>query len=140
MSLSLMQRTRRRTCQKHAVLCQLQPEDGREEEDTKSADIPSTTGLENEDSLALYGLIAGLATIGFTETAYLTYMKVFGGTISCPIGGGSCEDVLNSDYSMVFGNLLLGLIFNSCIMNFSYSRCMHSSWAGQIVNLGQQVT
>eukprot|EP00250_Pteridium_aquilinum_P011346 c20004_g1_i1 orf=308-1459(-) len=93
----------RHTFKKCAVLCMLQPEDGSEEEESKPDEVASSTSLENGDSSALYGVVAGLATLGFAETVYLTYMKLFGGPITCPIGGGSCGDVLNSDYSSVFG-------------------------------------
>jgi uncharacterized membrane protein len=37
------------------------------------------------------------------DTAYLTYLKVTGSDAFCPIGGGTCGDVLNSDYAVVFG-------------------------------------
>lgn len=101
---SLTKRTLRTRCtfQKRVVLSMLQPGDGGEEEN-KSSDIPSTTGLENEASPALDGVIAGLASLGFVETAYLTYMRISGGPVTCPVGGGSCEDVLTGPYSSVFG-------------------------------------
>ncbi|KAI5062887.1 hypothetical protein GOP47_0021434 [Adiantum capillus-veneris] len=81
------------------VSCSLQPEDRTKEED----EVASSTSFGNKGFSEDYGVVAGLATIGFAETAYLTYMKLFGGPVSCPIGGGSCNDVLNSDYSLVFG-------------------------------------
>ncbi|XP_072961901.1 thiol-disulfide oxidoreductase LTO1 [Typha angustifolia] len=48
-------------------------------------------------------LSAGLAALGFFETTYLTYLKLTNSEAFCPVGGGSCGDVLNSDYSSVFG-------------------------------------
>ncbi|KAG6524341.1 hypothetical protein ZIOFF_014247 [Zingiber officinale] len=48
-------------------------------------------------------LRAGLGALGFLETAYLTYVKFTGAEAFCPVGGGSCGGVLNSDYSFIFG-------------------------------------
>ncbi|XP_020248381.1 thiol-disulfide oxidoreductase LTO1-like [Asparagus officinalis] len=46
---------------------------------------------------------AGLGTLGFLETGYLSYLKLTNSEAFCAVGGGSCRDVLNSDYSSVFG-------------------------------------
>lgn len=46
---------------------------------------------------------AGLGGLGFLETTYLTYLKLTNSDPFCPIGGGSCGDILNSDYAVVFG-------------------------------------
>ncbi|KAK7840785.1 thiol-disulfide oxidoreductase lto1 [Quercus suber] len=48
-------------------------------------------------------LCAGLGGLGFVETTYLTYLKLTNSDAFCPIGGGSCGDILNSDYAVVFG-------------------------------------
>ncbi|KAK7406881.1 hypothetical protein VNO78_08516 [Psophocarpus tetragonolobus] len=49
-------------------------------------------------------LIAGVAGVGFLETSYLTYLKVTGSDVFCPgAGAGTCSDILNSDYALVFG-------------------------------------
>ncbi|XP_042457018.1 thiol-disulfide oxidoreductase LTO1-like isoform X2 [Zingiber officinale] len=48
-------------------------------------------------------LRAGLGALGFLEAAYLTYVKFTGAEAFCPVGGGSCGGVLNSDYSFIFG-------------------------------------
>ncbi|KAK9990067.1 hypothetical protein SO802_025052 [Lithocarpus litseifolius] len=48
-------------------------------------------------------LRAGLGGLGFVETTYLTYLKLTNSDAFCPIGGGSCGDILNSDYAVVFG-------------------------------------
>lgn len=53
-----------------------------------------------------YRLCAGLGGIGFLETTYLTYLKLTNSAAFCPIGGGTCGDVLDSDYAVVFGNSL----------------------------------
>lgn len=57
----------------------------------------------NGPSKFRYGLLTGLAGVGLIETAYLTWMKLNGGPVSCPLGGTGCEDVLNSEYGTVFG-------------------------------------
>lgn len=46
-------------------------------------------------------LIAALATIGAIDTAYLTYAKLAGNEVVCPIT--SCNQVAQSPYSTVFG-------------------------------------
>lgn len=46
-------------------------------------------------------MMAAIAIIGASETAYLTIVKLSGGTPACPNAG--CEQVLNSSYADVFG-------------------------------------
>lgn len=46
-------------------------------------------------------LIGAIALMGAFGTAYLTVVKVMGGTAACPTGG--CDRVLASDYAQVFG-------------------------------------
>ncbi|PKA54007.1 hypothetical protein AXF42_Ash016172 [Apostasia shenzhenica] len=46
---------------------------------------------------------AGLGGLGFLETAYLTYLKLSNSEAFCPTGGASCSDVLNSEYSYIYG-------------------------------------
>lgn len=58
---------------------------------------------ENDWGISWYGWGAGLAGLGFMETTYLTFMKVTNSDVYCPVGGGSCGDVLNSGYASVFG-------------------------------------
>lgn len=53
---------------------------------------------------------AGVAGLGFLETGYLTYLKLMGSEAFCPNTNAGCDDVLDSDYSVVFGNLLLLLL------------------------------
>lgn len=50
-----------------------------------------------------YKLVSGIAGIGFLETSYLTYLKLTNSDAFCPIAGGTCSDILNSDYAIVFG-------------------------------------
>ncbi|KGF71816.1 membrane protein [Neosynechococcus sphagnicola sy1] len=46
-------------------------------------------------------LIGAIALVGALGTAYLTIVKLTGGSAACPTGG--CEQVLNSPYGSVFG-------------------------------------
>eukprot|EP00249_Psilotum_nudum_P017191 c26201_g1_i2 orf=520-1581(-) len=73
-----------------------------------SASSSSPIGLAS--LLSSYGLITCVATSGFVETAYLAFTKLSGGAVSCPIGGSSCNYVLNSDYAMVFGSMTVASI------------------------------
>ncbi|PNH08009.1 hypothetical protein TSOC_005456 [Tetrabaena socialis] len=45
--------------------------------------------------------MAAVAAVGVAETAYLTYVKLFNGTLVCPTNG--CESVLTSPYALLFG-------------------------------------
>ncbi len=46
-------------------------------------------------------IMAGIASIGASVTAYLTYTKLTGNQSACPTGG--CDVVLSSPYATVFG-------------------------------------
>ncbi|NET36312.1 MAG: vitamin K epoxide reductase family protein [Cyanothece sp. SIO1E1] len=46
-------------------------------------------------------LIAAIAAIGVLETAYLSAIKLMGGTLACPTAG--CNQVLSSPYATVLG-------------------------------------
>ncbi len=46
-------------------------------------------------------LMAGIAGLGAIETAYLTWVKLSGGSAACPTAG--CNQVLDSPYSVVLG-------------------------------------
>ncbi|KAI6671554.1 hypothetical protein NL676_006439 [Syzygium grande] len=71
---------------------------------TADADADADAGAASSSSSGLtYKLCAGIGGAGFCETAYLTYLKLTNSDAFCPIGGGSCGDVLNSDYASVFG-------------------------------------
>ncbi|KAF3511868.1 hypothetical protein F2Q69_00008974, partial [Brassica cretica] len=50
-----------------------------------------------------YNWFTVLGGIGMLDTAYLTYLKLTGSDAFCPVGGGTCGDVVNSDYAVVFG-------------------------------------
>ncbi|KAJ0967915.1 hypothetical protein J5N97_024832 [Dioscorea zingiberensis] len=65
--------------------------------DTKAPKKASLSGISTST------LCAGLGGVGFLETGYLTYLKLTNSEALCLAGGGSCSDVLSSDYSSVFG-------------------------------------
>ena len=80
-----------------------------QEQDTAAA--PPTLPPAKESTSSLLGIStstwsAGVAGLGFLETGYLTYLKLTGSEAFCPISGGGCGDVLDSDYSAIFGKLL----------------------------------
>ena len=62
-----------------------------------------------------YNWRAALGSIGLVETAYLTYLKLSDSDAFCPLGGGSCGDVLNSDYAVIFGISLFFKIYHLSI-------------------------
>nr|VDC99046.1 unnamed protein product [Brassica oleracea] len=49
-----------------------------------------------------YNWFTVLGGIGMLDTAYLTYLKLTGSDAFFPVGGGTCGDVVNSDYAVVF--------------------------------------
>ncbi|CAN6463875.1 unnamed protein product [Victoria cruziana] len=63
---------------------------------------PSSTSSSSPPPSS-YGWSAAIGAVGFVETSYLTYLKVTGSDALCPVGGGSCSTVLNSEYGSVFG-------------------------------------
>ncbi|KAL3696822.1 hypothetical protein R1sor_010898 [Riccia sorocarpa] len=75
-----------------------------------------------------YGLITGLASVGFVETAYLTWAKISGGPVTCPVGSG-CNDVLDSSYAYVFGVplALVGLVAYGSVAFLSGNRLIARS-------------
>ncbi|NEQ97010.1 MAG: vitamin K epoxide reductase family protein [Cyanothece sp. SIO2G6] len=46
-------------------------------------------------------ILGAIAFVGTIETIYLTYVKLTGGSATCPTGG--CDQVLSSPYATVFG-------------------------------------
>lgn len=66
-------------------------------------DSETTSLSSSPSSISSYSLCAGLGGLGFLETTYLTYLKLTNSDAFCPVGGGTCSDVLNSDYATVFG-------------------------------------
>lgn len=70
------------------------------------SEIETTTSTPSSSGDLTYRLIAGIGGVGFIETVYLTFLKLTNSEVFCPIGGGTCGDILNSDYAFVFGNFL----------------------------------
>ncbi|KAK6237262.1 hypothetical protein QUC31_002731 [Theobroma cacao] len=64
---------------------------------------PSSSSASLDSRNSMYNWSAGLGAIGLVETAYLTYLKLSDSDAFCPLGGGSCGDVLNSDFAVIFG-------------------------------------
>ncbi|KAJ8432131.1 hypothetical protein Cgig2_027713 [Carnegiea gigantea] len=69
----------------------------------KSEDANHVPESTSGPDISSYGWCAALGVVGFVETAYLTYLKLTNSDAFCPVGGGSCGDVLNSDYGVVLG-------------------------------------
>ncbi|KAB2094868.1 hypothetical protein ES319_A02G189400v1 [Gossypium barbadense] len=84
------------------------------ESEAETTSVPSSSSFSSSlaSSNSTYNWRAGIGAVGIIETAYLTYLKLSGSDAFCPLGGGSCGDVLNSDYAFFFGVPLplLGLI------------------------------
>ncbi|XP_024979917.1 thiol-disulfide oxidoreductase LTO1 [Cynara cardunculus var. scolymus] len=70
---------------------------------TESEPTSLSSGSSTSTGISSYSWCAGLGGLGFLETGYLTYSKLTGSDAFCPIGGGSCGDILNSNYAVVFG-------------------------------------
>ncbi|KAI3798811.1 hypothetical protein L1987_34090 [Smallanthus sonchifolius] len=83
----------------HRVKCLNEPSRDAVESEPTSLSSGSfiSTGISS------YSWCAGLGVLGFLETGYLTYSKLAGSDAICPVGGGSCGDILNSSYAAVYG-------------------------------------
>ncbi|CAI9094466.1 OLC1v1030212C1 [Oldenlandia corymbosa var. corymbosa] len=66
----------------------------------KDSESEITESTSADDTRRWYGVLGGL---GFLETSYLTFLKLTQSEAFCPVNGGSCGSILNSDYSLVFG-------------------------------------
>lgn len=77
------------------VKCSLRP--------NRDTELEAEQTSFSSSSISAYSWCAGLGSLGFLETAYLTYLKLSNTDAFCPIGGGNCGDILNSDYALVFG-------------------------------------
>ncbi|XP_058185178.1 thiol-disulfide oxidoreductase LTO1 [Rhododendron vialii] len=88
------------------VKCLTEPSrDLEAEAETRSSSSSSSPLSSSSDSsgISTYSWCAGLGGIGLVETSYLTYLKLTNSDAFCPIGGGTCGDILNSDYASVYG-------------------------------------
>lgn len=107
----------RRTVQLPVICSASEPNQNAESEPETSS---SDSSPPSSSSDLTYKLCAGLGGIGFLETTYLTFLKLTNSDAFCPTGpgaGGSCGDILNSDYAVVlgvplplFGMLAYGLV------------------------------
>ncbi|GMH25163.1 hypothetical protein Nepgr_027006 [Nepenthes gracilis] len=79
------------------------PRPGPDAESSEDAETSSSSSSPSSADNSTYNWCAGIGGLGFLETSYLTYLKLSDSDAFCPIGGGTCGDVLNSDYSLVFG-------------------------------------
>lgn len=82
------------------INCSAEPP-GNMEPETETESCFSVSVLNS--SISSYSWCAGFGGLGFLETTYLTYLKLSNSDAFCPVGGGTCGDVLNSDYASVFG-------------------------------------
>ncbi|CAO2818109.1 unnamed protein product [Amaranthus hypochondriacus] len=73
--------------------------DTEKSENAEEIPVPSSSSSNN----STYTWCAALGGLGFLETTYLTYLKISNTEPFCAVGGGSCSDVLNSDYAVVLG-------------------------------------
>ncbi|KAK6936440.1 Vitamin K epoxide reductase [Dillenia turbinata] len=99
------------------------PESARDTE--SEPETPPSSSSASSTDFSTYSWYAGLGGVGFSETSYLTYLKLTDSEAFCPVGGGTCSDILNSDYALVFGVPL------PVIGMFAY---------GLVATLGLQVT
>uniref|UniRef100_A0A5B7C3V3 Putative thiol-disulfide oxidoreductase LTO1 n=1 Tax=Davidia involucrata TaxID=16924 RepID=A0A5B7C3V3_DAVIN len=81
------------------VNCSSEPSRDAESE----AETTVLSSSSTRKSISTYNWCAGLGGLGFLETSYLTFLKLTNSDAFCPIGGGTCGDILNSDYAAVFG-------------------------------------
>lgn len=96
--------------------CCAEPSSPEQEPPTSPSPTPRKTVAASPSSLlgiSTSTWSAGIAGLGFLETGYLTYLKLTGSEAFCPVSGAGCGDVLESDYSVVFGNLSL-FVLTAC--------------------------
>lgn len=84
-------------------------------------DLPSLPPLKQMS----YRAIAGLAAAGLADSAYLTAVKLLHLTPACPLTGGGCGGILNSEYSTLFGVVPL-----SAVGMLAYGGMAALAWAG----------
>lgn len=84
------------------VNCELEGSKGTVCRTTSSS--PSFDIAGDDRSISTNGWCAALGSIGFLETAYLTYLKLTDSDVFCPVGEGSRNTILTSDLS-IFGIL-----------------------------------
>ncbi|KAL8476539.1 hypothetical protein ACS0TY_029007 [Phlomoides rotata] len=83
------------------VKCELEGSKGTVRSECRTAASSSSPG--DDSSISTYKWCAALGSIGFLETAYLTCLKLTDSDVFCPMGEGSCNTILTSDFSSIFG-------------------------------------
>lgn len=72
--------------------------------DLPSVQEPAVSNAPVESCSKLsYSFITGLGAVGLLETVYLTWSKLSGGSVVCPLGAAACADVLDSEYASIYG-------------------------------------
>lgn len=89
------------------VSCGLEGSKRAAKSESKTTSYSSAAIDENDGLISAYRWCAALGGFGFLETAYLTLSKLTDSDALCPIGEGSCNAILNSDFASVFGTLRL---------------------------------
>nr|XP_043632056.1 thiol-disulfide oxidoreductase LTO1 [Erigeron canadensis] len=77
--------------------------DSVDSEISSSSSSSSLSSSSGGGGISSYSWCAGIGGLGFLETTYLYYSKLTGLDAFCPVGGGSCGDILNSNYALVYG-------------------------------------
>lgn len=87
------------------VNCSTEPERGDAFESDTSSDSSESLSPSSSSSMntSVYSWILAIGGIGLLDTGYLSYLKLTNSDAFCPIGGGSCGDILNSGYAAIFG-------------------------------------
>ena len=72
----------------------------------------SSQTVSSASNRSYQGPIAGLATLGFLETAYLAGLSLTGQSdqVACPLSAASCSSVLTSPYAYLFDSIPLSLL------------------------------
>ncbi|XP_047311274.1 thiol-disulfide oxidoreductase LTO1 [Impatiens glandulifera] len=71
--------------------------------ESSSSLFPSSSSSPSSMNTSAYSWISAIGGIGLLNTGYLSYLKLTDSDAFCPIGGGSCGDILNSAYAAIFG-------------------------------------
>lgn len=100
--------------------CARGSDDGDRASSGGSAEATSSTARGSGKNELAFGLLSVVAGCGALETAYLTFSKLFVGSVLCPTAG--CETILESRYSEILGVpvSLFGFFTYSSVAYLSY--------------------
>ncbi|KAD7479085.1 hypothetical protein E3N88_02221 [Mikania micrantha] len=90
-------------CHGRQVLIQVKCLNDSNRDNVESEPTSVSSGASGPAGISSYSWCAGFGGLGFLETGYLTYLKLTGLDAMCPVGGGSCNDILNSSYAAIYG-------------------------------------